>query len=66
MVEECQQVFGVQPEFFENLIHPRDACDGVVTLRGPVRSAQEKDSIARKAEQAAGPGKVVNELEVAG
>jgi len=38
--------------------------DGVVTLRGPVNSQAEKDSVAAKATQLAGAGKVVNQLEV--
>ena len=38
--------------------------DGVVTLRGPVNSQQEKDAIQAAAEKAAGVTKVVNELEV--
>jgi len=37
---------------------------GTVTLRGPVASQAEKDSIASKALQIAGAGKVVNQLEV--
>lgn len=39
--------------------------DGAVTLRGPVRSEQEKDTIAKIAGDAAGSGKVTNELEIA-
>jgi osmotically-inducible protein OsmY len=39
--------------------------DGAVTLRGPVKTEQEKASIAAKAAQLAG-GNVHNELEVAG
>lgn len=35
-----------------------------VTLRGPVRSEQEKATIGSLAEQAAGQGKVANHLEV--
>ncbi|MET0342206.1 MAG: BON domain-containing protein [Polyangiales bacterium] len=38
--------------------------DGRVTLRGPVNSAQERTSIERAASTVAGPGKVVNQLEV--
>lgn len=38
--------------------------DGVVTLRGPVASQAEKDSIASMAESATGAKSVVNELEV--
>jgi hyperosmotically inducible periplasmic protein len=37
---------------------------GQVTLKGPVRSEDEKKSIMAKAEQIAGPGKVTNELSV--
>jgi hyperosmotically inducible periplasmic protein len=40
--------------------------DGVVTLRGPVKTEAERTKIAAKAEQAAGAGKVQNNLEVAG
>src|SRR5215470_13794108 len=39
--------------------------DGHVTLRGPVRSEEEKKSIGSKADSIAGPGHVKNELEVA-
>lgn len=39
--------------------------NGVVTLRGPVNNAAERTAIAQKAEQIAGAGKVVNNLEVA-
>ena len=35
---------------------------GNVTLKGPVRSAEEKQSIESKAVEVAGPGHVVNEL----
>jgi len=38
--------------------------DGQVTLRGAVKSAQERTSIERAAKTVAGPSKVVNELEV--
>jgi hyperosmotically inducible periplasmic protein len=38
---------------------------GIVTLRGPVQTAEEKAKIAAKAEQIAGGGKVQNQLEVA-
>jgi len=38
---------------------------GVVTLRGPVNSLQEKEAIDAKAQQIAGATKVKNELEVA-
>ena len=40
--------------------------DGAVTLRGPVKTDQEKADIAAKAAQVAGDSKVHNELEVAG
>lgn len=39
--------------------------DGIVTLRGPVENAAEKERIASLAEKAAGSGKVRNHLEVA-
>ena len=39
--------------------------DGVVTLRGPVKSQAEKQRIASAAEQIAGRGKVHDNLEVA-
>lgn len=39
--------------------------DGVVWLRGPVKSAQEKDEIARAAHNIAGAGNVRDEMEVA-
>ena len=39
--------------------------DGVVTLRGPVKSEGEKSRIASLAEKNAGSGKVHNQLEVA-
>lgn len=38
--------------------------DGQVTLRGPVRSNAERDSIQQKAANVAGADKVVNQLEV--
>jgi hyperosmotically inducible protein len=38
--------------------------NGVVTLRGPVNSAQEKANIAAKAQQIAGTTKVENQLEI--
>ena len=38
---------------------------GVVTLRGPVASAQEKTMVAKKAEKINGVDKVDNQLEVA-
>jgi hyperosmotically inducible protein len=39
--------------------------DGKVTLRGPVRSEDEKSSIEAKAVAVAGQGNVTNQLEVA-
>jgi hyperosmotically inducible protein len=39
--------------------------DGVVTLRGPVKSAAEKATIEAKAKQAAGVSRVDNQLEIA-
>lgn len=39
--------------------------DGVVTLRGPVKSAGEKASIAAKAKHVAGVTRVDNQLEIA-
>ena len=38
--------------------------DGVVVLKGPVQSEDEKKSIGTKAEQIAGTGKVKNQLMV--
>ena len=38
--------------------------DGAVTLKGPVRSEQEKSAIEAKAAGIAGPGKVKNQIEV--
>jgi hyperosmotically inducible protein len=40
--------------------------NGVVTLRGPVNSAQEKANIDAKAQQIAGASKVDNQLEIIG
>jgi osmotically-inducible protein OsmY len=40
------------------------AQDGNITLKGPVGSQQEKDTIAAKAGQIAGKNKVDNQLEV--
>lgn len=40
--------------------------DGVVTLRGPVKTEQERKAIGAKATQIAGADKVQNYLEVAG
>lgn len=39
--------------------------DGVVTLRGPVKSDQEKTNIGAKAQQVAGVKSVDNQLEIA-
>ena len=39
--------------------------DGRVTLKGPVRSEEEKTAIESKATEIAGAGNVTNELEVA-
>ena len=39
--------------------------DGVVTLRGPVKSDTEKTNIAAKAQQIAGVKNVENQLEIA-
>lgn len=39
--------------------------DGKVTLRGPVRSDEEKNEIEAKAVEVAGQGNVTNELKVA-
>jgi hyperosmotically inducible periplasmic protein len=39
--------------------------EGVVTLRGPVKSAQEKDSIASLAQQTGNVKRVDNQLEIA-
>jgi hyperosmotically inducible protein len=41
------------------------AQNGQVTLKGPVRSEQEKTTIAAKATEIAGAGKVTNEITVA-
>src|SRR5690349_3596999 len=38
--------------------------DGKVTLRGPVKSAEEKTQIGKMANEVAGPGNVDNQLEV--
>jgi hyperosmotically inducible protein len=40
--------------------------DGVVTLRGPVQSPQEKEVIQVKAQQIAGIDRIDNQLEVKG
>jgi hyperosmotically inducible protein len=39
--------------------------DGVVTLRGPVKSAKERNAVGAKAVKIAGAGKVKNQLEIA-
>jgi len=39
--------------------------DGKVTLRGPVRSEDEKNNIQAKAVAVAGEGNVTNQLEIA-
>jgi osmotically-inducible protein OsmY len=39
--------------------------DGKVTLRGPVRSEDEKSNLQAKAVEVAGPDNVTNQLEVA-
>jgi hyperosmotically inducible periplasmic protein len=39
--------------------------DGTVTLRGPVKSEQEKTNIGAKAQQIAGVKRVDNQLEIA-
>lgn len=39
--------------------------DGVVTLRGPVKTETEKERVATLAQKVAGPANVRNELEVA-
>jgi osmotically-inducible protein OsmY len=41
------------------------AQDGKVTLKGPVRSEEEKSAIENKATEVAGAGNVINQLEVA-
>jgi osmotically-inducible protein OsmY len=38
---------------------------GVVTLKGPVKSAAERSSVSEKAKQIAGPANVKNELDIA-
>jgi osmotically-inducible protein OsmY len=40
------------------------AQNGMVTLKGPVRSAEEKKAIEDKAAEVAGAGKVTNEMTV--
>jgi osmotically-inducible protein OsmY len=39
--------------------------DGTVTLKGPVRSRDESDSLFKKAVTLAGDGKVINQLDIA-
>jgi osmotically-inducible protein OsmY len=39
--------------------------NGAVTLKGPVKSEEEKQAIESKATEIAGAGKVDNELQVA-
>ena len=41
------------------------AQDGKVTLKGPVRSEEEKSAIEEKATEVAGAGNVIDQLEVA-
>jgi osmotically-inducible protein OsmY len=41
------------------------AQNGTVTLKGPVRSEEEKKSIEAKAAEVAGAGNVQNELSIA-
>jgi osmotically-inducible protein OsmY len=41
------------------------AADGKVTLRGPVKSLEERDTLERIAREAAGDGNVDNQLDVA-
>jgi hyperosmotically inducible protein len=41
------------------------AQDGKVTLKGPVRSDEEKSAIEAKATEVAGAGNVINQLEIA-
>jgi osmotically-inducible protein OsmY len=38
--------------------------DGAVTLRGPVKSVEEKQAVAAKAQQVAGVKRVDNQLEI--
>jgi osmotically-inducible protein OsmY len=40
------------------------AQDGMVTLKGPVRSEEEKTTIEQKATEIAGAGKVTNQITV--
>jgi len=41
------------------------AKDGMVTLKGPVRTEEEKSAIEAKATEVAGAGKVTNEITIA-
>jgi osmotically-inducible protein OsmY len=41
------------------------ARDGAVTLKGPVRSEEEKQAVEAKAVEVAGQGKVTDEIQVA-
>jgi len=41
------------------------AQDGQVTLKGPVRSEQEKKTVEAAATELAGPGRVTNEITIA-
>jgi len=41
------------------------AHDGTVTLKGPVRTAEEKSAVEAKAIEVAGAGKVTNEITIA-
>jgi len=41
------------------------ARDGAVTLKGPVRSEEEKQAVEAKAVEVAGQGKVTDEISVA-
>ena len=41
------------------------AQNGTVTLKGPVKSQEEKEAIEGKAAEIAGPNKVTSELQVA-
>lgn len=55
-----------QPDFSVNARNVKIiTSQGKVTLRGPVATAQERDTIAQIAEQVAGPSNVENHLEVA-
>jgi len=40
------------------------AQNGKITLKGPVRSAEEKDSIEKKATEVAGAGNVTNQISI--